>query len=271
VSASAAYSDVWKYPMAYNRKWLSNSSYPTVYKFDFLTNDSRIGAGIRFNYIKAEDEKKSYYQLIFGGGNCGNKTTLKKMSNGKNYNNDTKKTEIADLTPTIVTADGYSTISKDTWYTAEIRFDGGEISWTLKKADDGTIVETGSYTDSEPITGTNMMSMLLGTGQNDCYVYYDNTSFTTEAPSADYEIMSCTGGEASVYAPEAGNVIVIFAAMSGSKLVSVSYKTEALIQGENPVTADEFFSDAEADTVKVMVWNPGDNSPLCESKPYVVE
>lgn len=265
----------WKYPMAYNRQWKADSLSKAVYKFDFCLNDARSGAGIRFNYIKKDEEHKSFYQLFFGGENCDKKTTLKKLSDGQLYREGAAgSSDISELPAQIVTEEGQSrTISGGKWYTAEVTVNGGDIRWTLKSQADGTLIETGSYTDDTPIAGTEMMAFLIGAGQNGSLAYFDNTSFG-KSLSGEYEIKNYTGGKTEIYAPAETDAIVIFAAKKigdTEQLTSVSYKAEKLSSGVNEINADSSFVDGDADTVKIMVWRAADSEPLCASAEYEVE
>ncbi len=169
IDARAGYStssidNQWAVPTIYNRSWSVDSAAENTYTFDFYTTDSRIGPVVRFDYSKVSDSNKSFYELNLKGAAGGNVTTLSKLVNG----------ETRAITELEAVIEGETAFTKDTWYNVKLVTKGGEINWTLTKKDDNTVLHTGSYTDSEPLVGTNLMTLFGAQGQGDTYVYLDN-------------------------------------------------------------------------------------------------
>lgn len=260
IEARAAMSDAGGVPMVYNETWKTNSAEKTTYQFDYRTDDDRIAPIFRFNYSKTDDTTKSFYQLAFEGTNGSSTTTLAKVTDGK-------ASEMVSLSPEIT---GETALKASTWYTVKLTAEGGSISWTVTNTADGTVVQTGSYTDAAPITGTNLMTMFGAQGNGGNYVYYDNVTCTTGDVVEDYAITGYADGKATIEAPEANTTAtVIFAAYASGKLTSVSYATANLVAGVNEVIPAETFSSADADTVVIMLWDG--MAPLCAAYPYTAK
>ncbi len=164
IDARAGYGveNEWAIPTIYNKTWSVDSSEENTYMFDFYGGDSRNGAVVRFNYSKAANSNKSFYELNFKGG--GYVTTLSKLVNGATGS-------LVDV-PAVI--EGEQKCTAGIWYSVKLITNGGNISWTVTNRDDQTVLHTGSYVDEEPITGTDLMTMFGARGQGETYVYYDN-------------------------------------------------------------------------------------------------
>lgn len=146
------------------------------YQVDIYRDTTEInggGGGLRFNQLG----ENSYYELYFQGENCytdGTKAThLAKFANGTYTRLD------ANIQSTGLTN---NMIKPDKWYTLNLTVEKGEISWTLTDKNTGSVVQTGSYVDTNPFRGTNFKLSLFAKGNRYSYMRFDNV-VVTRTPS----------------------------------------------------------------------------------------
>lgn len=145
------------------------------YKFDIYRNGgtfNNAGGGIRFNISGT-----TFYELYFMGNNGETDGTLKTSLSKVNSGTYTR------LEPTISSSLTNNQLVKKTWYTVNLTYYKGKITWTVTKTSDGTVVQTGTWKDSSPITGKYLTMRFFAAGQGGEYVTFDNVTVTKTTPS----------------------------------------------------------------------------------------
>lgn len=260
IESRVAYNGEHAVPTVYNKTWQTNSDEKNTMQFDIYKTDSRIGASIRFNYSKEDKKVKSFYQLTFEGTNGTRKTVLKKLTSNATSLMETLSPEIT----------GDDELLVNVWYTVKLTVDGGNIRWVVTKTNDGSVVQTGSYTDGAPLAGKNLMTLFAAQGQGGCYVYFDNVSLTTGEPVTEYAITACDGTSAKIDSPETNTEAdIIFAAYNNGELTSVSYEKANLTAGHNSVRAKSDFKTPSIGEVKVLLWK--NMKPMCGVYAYNIK
>ena len=162
-----------------------NSTDTYTYKFDFYKSDDTAGGGIVFNFSGSNSTaaaSANYYAIDFNGKNdhaygypASEVYSTVVIKNGE-YITDA----IINTTPetTFLARTAHDFIPSKAWYTMELTVTGGKFNWTVKQTTSGTTIQTGSWTDSTPITGTNLSFAFVAGGQMSQYMYFDNVSVT---------------------------------------------------------------------------------------------
>ena len=179
-----------------------NNTDKYTYKFDFYKGSDGSGGGIIFNFGGNNDtapNDTTYYALDFVGK--GDHAYGYEVSGSEVYSTALIKngTRVADATITSTTGSytqngrtGYYYVPNASWQTVEVTVDKGAISWTVTD-ENSAVIQTGTYTDPNPITTELTSFSLFAGGQYNTYTYFDNVS--VEKTTIEYD-------EPEVEAPE---------------------------------------------------------------------
>ena len=162
-----------------------NNTDTYTYKFDFYKGETTAGGGIIVNFDGGNSTaaaSANYYAIDFVGRNDhaygypdSNVYSTVVIKNGAHMTDAVINT---DPETTLLSRTAHDYIPAKAWYTMELTVTGGSLSWTVKLTSTGATVQTGSWTDSTPITGTDLSFALFAGGQQGQYMYFDNLTVT---------------------------------------------------------------------------------------------
>ncbi len=210
VEARSTYNGWASKPRVFNQVVKANNTDKYTYTFDFYKSTVQAGGGILFCYNGGNDTalaSSNYYAVDFVGNGDhaygymveGSElystvvvkngavqydavitTNPDKTATTNRYNTGEKDENGKDITKTF---DTYlnDNIAAQKWFTASVSICAGKIEWTVTQKgvdidSDGNddVVQTGSWTDPNPIAAQPTMFALYGGGQGNTFMYYDN-------------------------------------------------------------------------------------------------
>ncbi|MDD6735331.1 MAG: GDSL-type esterase/lipase family protein [Clostridiales bacterium] len=174
LESRAVYSDWNNLPTAINTSWRMPVSNEVNYSFDFKRSSTSSGGGIRFNYSKT-DAGISFYELFFKrtDGN-GKGWQLAKCVNGTYTAIDNSNVSFSQN----ANAGENQLLTENKWYRISVINNNGAIAWKVTDISTGEIWQTGSWTDSEPLSDVNTYAGLFAGGQFNEFAWFDNAKRT---------------------------------------------------------------------------------------------
>lgn len=243
-----------------------NNTDKYTYKFDFYKSDNNAGGGIIFNFSGGNDTaigSSTYYAIDFVGRNdhaygypASDVYSTVVIKNGV-WQTDAEIHTNPETT--VVSRTAHDFIPSGAWYTVEVSVYDGDIDWTVTNTS-GAVVQTGSWTDPEPLTATPTSISFFAGGQYNSYMYFDNLSVAQSTViTPDYEI----NGDllTVVFSPEAIKnigtqdtlqIAVAFYESEPNKLLSVSTRE---VTDFSEFISEDFVIDSAYDYAKVFFWS----------------
>ena len=265
-----------------------NTASKNVIKVDFFRQyASGVDGGMIFGYDgngTAPLTSNNFYALDFvrkdnpyGVDTSGNVSATGFIKNGK-WISDAQITtnyDLANYTQTIngVSRTGNNYISAQ-WCTLTVTFCNGEINWTVASRDSGTIIQTGSWTDPNPIKSETTKVALFSSGKDAYVIRFDNLSVSSVAPDQDLKATASTSDLRVEIQP---GIIKDIEDMEKIQLIVAYYDKETnaflrlqkkTVRGFASYIAESFKPANEGEYAKVFIWN-GDMSQTIPAHTYV--